>query len=318
MSQSRHWADIAETGTAIGMRLLVLAYRLGGSWLFKICLFPVICFYFLLRSDSRKASTEYLHRVRTKATQLPPVTLLLCFKHFWQFGLALIDKFAIWMGKISVDDVVLHNLELVDERVASKQGAIFAISHLGNFEICHAISQSHPGVKLTVLHHTKHAEKFNKVFNQYTSESTVQMLQVTEMDAALAMTLSEKVGRGEFVAIAADRVPINNPSATVACEFLGELANFPRGPYVLANALEVPILLLVCIKQHGTYHVFFEKLSEGGKVTRSERETFIQKTAEKFAKRLEYYTCKEPLQWFNFYDFWQKTDSSTEPNKTAP
>lgn len=57
---------------------------------------------------------------------------------------------------------------------------------------------------------------------------------------------------------------------------------------MLANALKVPILLLVCIKQQGTYHVFFEKLSEGGKVTRSERETFIQKTVEKFAQRLEH------------------------------
>lgn len=316
MSQSRHWADIAETGTSIGMRILVLAYRLGGSRLFKICLFPVICFYFLLRSDSRQASAEYLHRVRTKATQLPPVTLLLCFKHFWQFALALIDKFAIWMGKISVDQVVLHNLELVDQLVANKQGGIFAISHLGNFEICHALSQSHPGVKLTVLHHTKHAEKFNQVFKQYTVESTVQMLQVTDMDAALAMQLSEKVGRGEFIAIAADRVPINNPSATVACEFLGEPANFPRGPYVLANALAVPILLLICIKQQGTYHIYFETLSGGGKVTRSEREAFIHKTAEKFSKRLEYYTCKVPLQWFNFYDFWHKTETATDSNKT--
>lgn len=306
MSYSRHWADIAETGTAMGMRILVFAYGLGGSWLFKVCLFPVICFYFLLRRDSRQASREYLQRVRKKSTQVPPVTLFLIFNHFWQFALVLIDKFAVWMGRISVQQVVLHNLEIVDQLVESKQGGIFAISHLGNFEICHALSQSHPGIKLTVLHHTKHAEKFNQVFSQYTTESTVQMLQVTDMDAVLAMQLSEKVGRGEFIAIAADRVPINNPTATVACQFLDESANFPRGPYILANALAVPILLLICIKQQGNYHVYFEKLSEGGKVTRSEREAFIHKMANRFAERLEYYTCKAPLQWFNFYDFWQK------------
>ncbi len=318
MSHSRHWANIAETGTTIGMRILVLAYRIGGPWLFKICLFPVICFYFLFRRDSRQASREYLQRVRKKATQLPAVTLLLSFRHFWQFALSLIDKFAIWMGKIPLDQVVVHNLELIDQLTASKQGGIFVISHLGNFEVCNALSQSYPGLKLTVLHHTKHAEKFNQVFNQYTCESTVQMLQVTDMDAALAMRLSEKVERGEFVAIAADRVPINNPTSTVACEFLGEPADFPRGPYILANALAVPIVMLVCIKQQGTYHVYFEKLSEGGKVARSEREAFILQTAEKFARRLEYYTCRAPLQWFNFYSFWQKPYSSAGLNKTAP
>ena len=306
MNQSRHWANIAESGTIIGMRILVFVYRVGGPWLFKVFLFPVICFYFLVKSDSRQTSREYLHRVRRKAKQLPPVTLLLNFKHFWQFSLALIDKFAIWTGKIKLEQVVLHNLELVDQMVANKQGGIIAISHLGNFEICHALSQSHPGVKLTVLHHTKHAEKFNQVFNQYTNKSTVQMLQVTDMDAALAVQLSEKIEHGEFIAIAADRVPINNPSAIVACEFLGEPANFPRGPYILANALAVPMLLLICIKQQGIYHIYFETLSEGGKVKRFEREAFIRKTAERFAKRLEYYTCKAPLQWFNFYDFWHK------------
>ena len=112
--------------------------------------------------------------------------------------------------------------------------------------------------------------------------------------------------RGEFIAIATDRVSINNPEATVSCNFLGEPASFPRGPFVLASVLLAPMLLLICIKQQGTYHMYFELLSEGNKVARSDRENFILQTAQTFAQRLEYYTCKEPLQWFNFYDFWHK------------
>jgi predicted LPLAT superfamily acyltransferase len=306
MSSSKHWADIAETTTITGIRILLFAYRIGGPLLFKVCLFPVICFYFLFRDDSRRASKEYLRRVQKKSPQLPTVIWSLSFKHFWQFALIQIDKFAIWTGKISHNNIVMHNFELFERLVQKKQGAIFAVSHLGNIEICLALTSSNPDLKLTMLHHTKHAEKFNHVLNQYTDNSNVQMIQVTNMDAAIAMQLSEKVECGEFIAIATDRVSINNPEATVSCDFLGEPASFPRGPFVLASALVAPMLLLICIKQQGTYHMYFELLSEGNKVARSDRKDFISQTAQKFARRLEYYTCKEPLQWFNFYDFWHK------------
>jgi predicted LPLAT superfamily acyltransferase len=306
MSSPKHWADIAETTTVIGIRILILAYRIGGPLLFKVCLFPVICFYFLFRNDSRRSSKEYLERVQKKATQLPAVTSLLSFRHLWQFGLAQIDKFAIWTGSISIDKVVIHNAALIEQLIQNKQGGIFAVSHLGNLEICHALTQNQPDLKLTMLVHTKHAENFNHILNQYTNSSAVKIIQVTDMDAAVAMQLSEKIEQGEFIAIAADRVPVNNPTATVPCKFLGEQANFPRGPFILANILAVPLILLICIKQRGTYHVYFETLSEGGKVARSDREDFIHHTAQTYAQRLEHYTCKEPLQWFNFYDFWHK------------
>jgi predicted LPLAT superfamily acyltransferase len=126
------------------------------------------------------------------------------------------------------------------------------------------------------------------------------------MDAARAIQLSERLANGEFIAIAADRVPVSNPTAMINCEFLGEQASFPRGPFVLASILEAPIIMMICIKQHGIYHVYFEMLSEGGKIARSDREDFILHTAQIYTQRLEHYTCKEPLQWFNFYDFWHK------------
>lgn len=307
MKTSKHWADITETTTVIGIQILLFVYRVGGPLLFRIFLFPVICFYFLFRDDSRQASKKYLERVQKKSTDIPATTQLLSFKHFWQFGLAQIDKFAIWTGKIPIDKVVLHNAELAEQLIQNKQGGVFAVSHLGNLEICHALTKSQPGLKLTMLVHTKHAEKFNRILNQYTKSSAVKIMQVTDMDAAVAMQLSDKIEQGEFIAIAADRVPVNNPAATISCEFLGEQANFPRGPFVLASALAVPMFLLICIKQRGVYHMYLETISEGNKVARSDREDFILHTAHTYAQRLEYYTCKEPLQWFNFYDFWHKS-----------
>jgi predicted LPLAT superfamily acyltransferase len=149
MSSPKHWADIAETTTVIGIRILIFVYRIGGPLLFRVCLFPVICFYFLFGNDSKRTSKEYLERVQKKATQLPAVTWLLSFRHFWQFGLAQIDKISIWTGSIAIDKVVIHNDELLKQLIQNKQGGIFAVSHLGNLEICHALIQNQPSLKLT-------------------------------------------------------------------------------------------------------------------------------------------------------------------------
>ena len=303
-SESRHWAQISEQGTVVGMQILLFAYKLGGRPLFKLFLFPVICFYFLLRVDSRKASRDYLLRVNARSGRFRKVNGALVFRHFWQFGVALIDKFAVWMGDIQYHQLRVHNSSLIDELIAQGRGCIFAVSHLGNFEVISAMSRMHKGVKLTVLLHTRHAEKFNKLLNKYAQGNDVELLQVSELSLATATLLSERVDNGEFVAIACDRVPINNREGTVACKFLGGSALFPQGPYVLSQILTVPLVMVLCLYEKEQYCVYFELLDSGEKLPRSERQRFIQKTAQKNAKLLECHAIKEPLQWFNFYDFW--------------
>lgn len=304
MSQTGHWANISERGTTTGMRFLIGMYKIGGPNLFKIFMFPVISVYFLLKRDARHASRDYLNRIEKSCPELPAISWRLSFLHFWQFALCMIDKFAIWMGKITENQIQLHNVEIIDQLVEQNKGAIFAITHLGNFEIMNALAQRHQGIKLTILHHTKHTEKFNRVLKPYIENNAIQFLQVTDLDVSLAMQLSEKVDKGEFVAIAADRIPISNPEATIECDFLGSTAQFPTGIYVLASLLSVAIVMIVCIKEDENYNIYFETLSESQKIPRSKRNQYIAESSRKFAKRLEFYTKKSPLQWFNFYHFW--------------
>ena len=305
MSRPQNWSMIAETGTTLGIRILIAVFRIGGRMLFKFFLFPVICFYFILRSDSRAASANYLRRVGTRVEHFPSVTTALKFRHFWNFGIILIDKFAVWMGKLTREDIVVKNGEIIEQCLNSGRGGVFAISHLGNFEVLSALSSTHRGVKLTVIHHTRHAEKFNQILHKYYSTSQVEFIQVTELDAGVAMKLSERVERGEFIAIAADRVPVSNDNATISCQFLGSEARFPRGPYILSQILRAPLILCVAIREQGRYNIYFESLPDGRNVSRARREKFILIAAQAYVERLERYVIKAPLQWFNFYHFWQ-------------
>ena len=49
----------------------------------------------------------------------------------------------------------------------------------------------------------------------------------------------------------------------------------------------------------------FEKIAEGRKISKHERQDFIKDSAQLYAERLEYYASQNPLQWFNFFNFWK-------------
>ena len=307
MKQENNWAFIKEKGTLAGIRIMLVVYRIGGHKLFRIFLFPVIFFYFLCNSQLRKNSKDYLLAIKKKTDDLPKINFLLSFRHILEFGFSLIDKFSVWMGEIKIDQVKVHSSELFEELFLNKQGAIIVTSHLGNFEVSSALSQSHPQMNLTILQYTQNAKKFNLLLNKLKMKSNIEMLQVTDLDISVAMKLGERVRRGEFIAISADRLSVNHPKASVTCNFFNRQANFPSGPYVLASVLQVPIILLICVKRKGKYNIYFEKIAEGKKISKHERHDFIKDNAQLFAERLEYYTSQNPLQWFNFFDFWKSS-----------
>jgi predicted LPLAT superfamily acyltransferase len=127
---------------------------------------------------------------------------------------------------------------------------------------------------------------------------------VTEITAATAQLLSDKIEAGELVIMAADRTPVSNRQRVAKVTFLGAEALFPQGPFILAGLLKCPVYTLFCLKQQGKYVIYFEPFSEVLKFPRNTRDQAMQQTIQRYADRLQAYCLKEPLQWFNFFDFW--------------
>jgi predicted LPLAT superfamily acyltransferase len=139
------------------------------------------------------------------------------------------------------DRVRLHGAEPLIEASRQGRGALLVCAHLGNLDLCRALSLRTPGLRVTVLVHTKHAQAFNDMLAQLDPRSQPEPDAGDGDDAAMAMQLSERIGRGEFVVIAGDRVPVSaNPRVALA-PFLGRTAAFPIGPYVMAAVLGCPL-----------------------------------------------------------------------------
>ncbi|MBV1788288.1 lipid A biosynthesis acyltransferase [Marinobacterium sp. D7] len=310
---SKHWAGIGEAGTLLGMKTLLLAYRLFGRAGFRVFLFPVMSYFYLTRRASRQASRGYLARVQRllPAEQRGALTP---FRHFWCFGEILLDKLLVWMGHIRHQDVVFATPEVFDEVDKSRSGGIIIVSHLGNTEVCSALAHQLPGIGITMLVYTRHAEKFNRLMKQANPDASINLMQVTDMSPATAMLLSERVQAGEYVVIAGDRTPVSGRARTSTVEFMGDRAEFPQGAFILASLLRCPVYLMFCLKESGQYHLYLEKFSEHLSLPRKERAEGLQQAVQRYADRLTAYCCRAPLQWFNFFPFWQ---ADQEP-QTSP
>jgi predicted LPLAT superfamily acyltransferase len=297
-----HWAAINEISFVAGMRLLFWICRVFGRWPFRVVLYPVLGWYVLTKPSPRRASNDYLKRVAGYGhVTAGPAGVL---RHFAAFGESILDKMLLWSGLFKFDGVELHGDKLITDAMAAGRGGLLICSHLGNLELCRVLSRRRHDIKLTVLVHTKHARAFNDMLARLNPDSQLNLMQVTEMSPATAILLSERVARGEFVVIAGDRVPVSNHPRVAVADFLGAPAAFPVGPYVLANILQCPVYLLFSIRRGHRSEVHFEAFRDEVRIPRQGRDAAFNELVADYARRLEHYCLRAPLQWFNFYDFW--------------
>lgn len=304
MKSGRHWADMGEWSFLWGMRFLFAVYRrCGGGWL-PLFLYPVVSYYWLANSSARRASQDYLNRLVAFAPELGlRADRWTSYRHFLAFAHAIIDKLAAWSGTLSLDKVEFEGRQRLLSQMQGGRGVVLLASHLGNPEVCRVIASRDDAVKINVLVHTRHAEKFNRLLREFNPNSGLNLLQVTEIDAAVAMRLAEKIDHGELIVIAADRTPVGG-GRTTGVDFLGAAAALPQGPFVLAGLLQCPVFSLFCLKQQDKYRVIFEPFAESLELPRANRQQAIQAAAQRYAARLGHYCRQAPLQWFNFYEFW--------------
>ncbi|MBY0572944.1 MAG: acyltransferase [Undibacterium sp.] len=302
--KKRHWASLNEVSFVAGMRLLFWIYRVCGRWPFRLILYPVLFWYVLTQSRARSASTHYLQRLSAYSGSKIASNFLGVLRHFASFAETILDKMLLWGGLYNTQPVEYYGQEQIHQCLLSGRGALIICTHLGNVELSRVLARDYPEIKLTVLVHTKHAQAFNRMMEQLSPHSGLDLLQVSEISAGTAMLLEERIAAGGFVVIAGDRIPVAPHPRVTKVNFLGHTAALPIGPYVLASVLQCPIYLMFSLPIQRVPQVHFELLCETLRLPRKGRDVVISELASRFAARLEHYCALAPLQWFNFYDFW--------------
>jgi predicted LPLAT superfamily acyltransferase len=303
-----HWAGQRERGSFLLMKFTAGAVRLLGRRLLSPLLYGIVLYFFLFGRQARQSIWQYQANLAAWSgrSQLQPSRRAV-FRQFMAFADSLLDKLDVWNGKLGLEQITLvdpHGLRQQLHR--QERGQMLVGAHLGNLEVCRALAELGERVQMNVLVHTKHAEQFNRLLGE-AGASHLRLIQVSELDAAIMLQLSERLERGEWLAIAGDRVPLHG-GRNVSVDFLGQPAAFPQGPWLLAGLLQCRLNLLNCLKIDGRYQVIIEPFAERIQWKRSEREAVIRGWVQRYAERLGERCLDAPLQWFNFYPFWNEHD----------
>jgi len=300
---ARHWSRIGEATCVWGIWWLYAVHRVLGRSVFRVALCPVVMYYWLARPVARRASLDYLRRLhRTAGDHVVPGARH-TLRHLYAFAETLLDKLLAISGRYPFENVAREGVEELERQLDTGRGGIIVTAHMGCLELCRALAQKRAGLRLTVLVHTAHAQRFNRMLSRLDAGSTLQLLQIDDITPATAQQLADRVNAGEFVAIAGDRIPVHG-GRTVTVPFLGAPAQFPIGPYVLAALLDCPLFAMGCIRQGDGHLLRFTELAREVALPRARRTEALAHHASAYAAWLEGLLVQSPYDWFNFYDFW--------------
>lgn len=310
--KSAHWAKVPERKGLAGMRLMLGIYQILGRGAFTLLLYPVVAWMWLTGGAQRRASQLWLARVRQQA-QIRQVELpegLNSYRHFLRFGDAMLNKIAAWRGEIKWGRDI--NFAPGSREVLQPQaggGKLILAAHLGDIEASRALAQVEAGLVINALVFTDNAQRFRQILAGIAPQAAVNLLPVTHIGPETAMMLQDKLDAGEWVAIVGDRIAVNTQRGgdrrVCWSQFMGAPAPFPQGPFILAAALRCPIVLMMVLREQGKLLIHAEPFADPLILPRATRQQALQQAIDRYAERLEGYALRSPLDWFNFYDFWQ-------------
>jgi predicted LPLAT superfamily acyltransferase len=308
MTATTGWLSAGERGSLLWMRIAVWFHRRVsrrlGAWL----ILPFVAYFFLADRRGRRASHRYLQRLyacpqgRVALAHKPHVWD--CFLHYREFGQNLLDRLCFWLGDFKEIEITLHGREHFAALLEEKRGAILLSAHIGSFDALRVLAEQ-GGVPVNVLMFTRHAQKINAIFKQLNPTIDLRVINLDPTSMQAVLDIKACLGRGEFVGILGDRVGIGEEKRISRVPFLGKVAAFPQGPFLLASALQCPVLLMIGLRANfTTYHAFVEPFAERVILPSTGRTEGLDELVAAYAKRLEEYCFRAPYQWFNFYDFW--------------
>ncbi len=309
VNEASSWHEERERGSTLGIRIVAWAYRWMGRAVARLLVYPVVSYFFLTDRTGRHASLRYLQHVYAQPNGREALGTVpgpgLVFRHFLSFGFTILDRLAFWIGERGGMRVSFHGEEHLLRIVDAGCGGILLGAHIGCFDAMRAIAKRSPKA-INVLMYTAHADRINSVLRSLSGEVDLRVISIQPGSIAHVFELKACIARGEFVAILGDRVAPGEAGRVVRVPFLGEEADFPIGPIAVAGLLGCPVLLVGGLRtRDGGYEVTAEPFTERVVLPRAGRREAIAKYCEEYVRWIERRCYKAPLQWFNFYDFWE-------------
>ena len=302
---SAYWDQQRERSTVAALYLMIGSALFFGRFIIRIVLWPIAGYFVLTSPQACRASRHALRRL----LQRPP-TLGDVYKHFYYFAACTIDRLYLLKDQHHHFRINVFRSPEVLEVTNRATGCLLMVAHMGSFEALRMLGTVQRKLPISILMDRKQGEMLIRILERLNQDFAMQIIDAAQRGPELVLQLRDALQAGRMVCIMGDRARADERSLEV--DFCGSKARFPEGPWALANALGVPVILgfgLYCGGKH--YEAHFELFTDKVATSRETRVADLQAFAQRYAQRLEHYAHRAPYNWFNFYDYWLDDVNST-------
>ncbi len=292
------WRQQKEKSNLLILRLMVWISLTFGRRISRLVLYGIAAYYVLCAPKARHFSRAYLHRALGRWAEWSDG-----FRHVLSFASTIHDRIYLLNDRFDLFDIEVIGAEALHAALEKQPGALLIGAHLGSFEVLRAVGRGRAGLKVAMLMYEENARKINATLEAINPAASEDIIPLGRMDSMLQAR--DRLNEGYLVGMLADRGL--GDDSTVDCNFLGEMAPFPVGPFRIAAMLRRPVFFMTGLYLGGNrYQIHFEALADFSDTPREARQAAMRAAQQAYAERLNHFCRLAPYNWFNFFDFWQK------------
>ena len=308
------WAARRERGSAVLLRVMAWLTLTLGRPVGRALLPPITAWFLATSPTARTASREYLSLALGRRAGLVDVA-----RHFHAFASAILDRAFLITGRTAGLRIDTEGLEHLEAALATGRGCVLLGAHLGSFEVLCSLGRAAP-VPVRPLMFRRNAGALSALLDRLAPGLRDSVIEIG--DAGSMLRAHESVARGEIVGILADRAPVCDgvvPARMVRVPFLGRMASFPAGPFILASTLDAPVVLFQAVRtDRNRYAIRFTPFAPRILLPRASRAAALCELVGRYAAAVEAGCRAHPFEWFNFFPFWEgSTDDTPRPQTDA-
>lgn len=290
------WDGTAK-GSALGNLIFIKIITLFGPLPAYALLIFVTLYYTFFDQKGIQGLKKFRQQVGLKSSRWWHL-----YRHYFSFGMALIDKVAWTITKKPRLRYSFINDHFIEAALEENKGVIFLSAHIGNWEIAGNSLHSRFQRKSHVVLVDNEQPEIKQVFRNITKKRTFDTIVMNHDILTTIIPIRNALAKNEFVCFHGDRVM---GARGKQCKFLGKSAEFPDGPFQIAAIIGAPIVPVFFMKKG--MNQFSLKVFEPiylGRNKNGNRQQRVSVAMETYISYLEEVVRKHPYQWYNFYDFW--------------
>ena len=305
---NQKWAHIDEKGSLFLMKLTSWCYDVLGDRFARYIL-NFICFYYYLFAFNAKRSSRQFVKIYKAYCQQKGITprALTSYQHILSFAHMVLDKLAIWKGRITEKDFYPGDIAALHSIYNANQGALFISSHYGNIEIARAQGRSNSKIIYNALIYTQNSQKIFNILKYFSPDIEKSIIPIDKLGPEIGALLFNKIENGEWIFCTGDRITAGSDK-TMSEELLGETIQLPQGPFLISYLLKTPVYSFHCYNSKQGYRIQFREITPQIERSRKNRMKYIEELAANYLQDLETLILQDPSQWFNFFNYWKKCE----------